>query len=343
MSSVCLSNGSRVSGTILQQTGIQSHLALISSTDDRDKLNNKNDAKLNAKPLALSLYITNGDKNGSKKTFQLKCVPLVNAAAPSPAKRKLSSNENKPATVLQVMRLTPSSVLNSEKENTHVAAAKRRIHSLDGVSMISNTGIKGNSLNKSKSMVTKTRVKTEPLVKLENRSSALLAEIKKPRKSTKRSAPPEFESPTSSPGSCSNGDFSPPKRRSSGARSSGSTSCSDEDRVAHNVLERQRREGLRNLYRVLQKEVPEIAEKERAPKVVILTKAKELVYALQNESDQLLKLKDEEERRKHELQHKLRNLASELTGLDSTEPWSSKSCAFTSNVPVAEQFAIISN
>ena len=347
ISNFSISNGTKVFGTLVQQNGLRSHLALISAANSNqmNKVGNKVSAKANAK--TVSMFVSNGDdRQVSKKTIHLKCVSLVNATvAPShTTKRKVSSSEKQPAAVFQLMRFAPTSASNPEKENAVRVSKKRRIHSLDGVSMISDTGIKRKSSCGKRSLL-ESKVKVEPLAKLENSSSALLAEMKKPKKYTKRSAPPDYESPTSSPDNCSSGDLSPPKRRSPTGRCSGSSSGSDEDsvRVAHNVLERQRREGLRNLYHVLRKKVPEVAENERAAKVSILTKAKEHVNALKHENEKL-QMQKHQEKQKHDcLRQRLHNLVSELTYIDNSTSWTPTCCDLkTEAFGFMEKIAIIS-
>ena len=267
------------------------------------------------------MLITNGNrKNGEKKTLQLKCLPLItaNVASTNPRKRKLVSTENKP-TVLQLMRVAPSQPNSSslEKENGLGMLEKRRGLSLDGVSMISDTGIHRNTATNKICSQTKflSPVKNEPV----DSASALLAEMKKDKKPPKRSAATLYESPTSSPDS-SGGD-SPifPKRRTSGSRSCTSSSGSDEDsiRAAHNVLERQRRESLRNFYHVLRQEVPELAENTKAPKVTILIKAKEHIENLNRINSALTKEKETEELKRRILQQRVRDMVTELTSVNN--------------------------
>lgn len=52
-------------------------------------------------------------------------------------------------------------------------------------------------------------------------------------------------------------------------------------RASHNVLERKRRNDLKNSFDVLRSRIPELEENQRAPKVIILRKATEYIKAMQ--------------------------------------------------------------
>ncbi|XP_040922005.1 transcriptional regulator Myc-A isoform X2 [Toxotes jaculatrix] len=71
-------------------------------------------------------------------------------------------------------------------------------------------------------------------------------------------------------------------------------------RRTHNVLERQRRNELKLSFFALRDEIPEVANNEKAAKVVILKKATECIYSMQSDEQRLLSLK-EQLRRKSEL------------------------------------------
>ncbi|XP_034428580.1 transcriptional regulator Myc-A isoform X1 [Hippoglossus hippoglossus] len=71
-------------------------------------------------------------------------------------------------------------------------------------------------------------------------------------------------------------------------------------RRTHNVLERQRRNELKLSFFALRDEIPEVANNEKAAKVVILKKATECIYSMQTDEQRLLTLK-EQLRRKSEL------------------------------------------
>ncbi|KAG7999565.1 Transcriptional regulator Myc [Nibea albiflora] len=63
-------------------------------------------------------------------------------------------------------------------------------------------------------------------------------------------------------------------------------------RRTHNVLERQRRNELKLSFFALRDEIPEVANNEKAAKVVILKKATECIYSMQSDEQRLLTLKD---------------------------------------------------
>ena len=156
-------------------------------------------------------------------------------------------------------------------------------------------------------------------VKQENAPSAIVTDRKKPtRKYTKKAMVTPYETPTSSPGS-SNGDSpvtSPARRKISGGRCSGSEE--DSIRAAHNVLERQRRQGLRNLYGALRELVPELVDFKKASKLCILTKAKEHINELKHTSDQFKALKRSEMEKQQVLKDHLREMAAEIATVGST-------------------------
>ncbi|MEQ2216238.1 hypothetical protein XENOCAPTIV_012950 [Xenoophorus captivus] len=74
--------------------------------------------------------------------------------------------------------------------------------------------------------------------------------------------------------------------------SGSSSSCSDSEdydkRRTHNVLERQRRNELKLSFFALRDEIPEVANNEKAAKVVILKKATECIYSMQSDEQRLL-------------------------------------------------------
>ncbi|XP_060949714.1 transcriptional regulator Myc-A [Limanda limanda] len=71
-------------------------------------------------------------------------------------------------------------------------------------------------------------------------------------------------------------------------------------RRTHNVLERQRRNELKLSFFALRDEIPDVANNEKAAKVVILKKATECIYSMQSDEQRLLTHK-EQLRRKSEL------------------------------------------
>ncbi|KAG8441643.1 hypothetical protein GDO86_010721 [Hymenochirus boettgeri] len=90
-----------------------------------------------------------------------------------------------------------------------------------------------------------------------------------------------------------------------------SDSEENDKRRTHNVLERQRRNELKLSFFALRDQIPEVANNEKAPKVVILKKATEYVISMQEDERRLMReteqLKCKREQLKHRLQQ-LRNL-----------------------------------
>lgn len=101
------------------------------------------------------------------------------------------------------------------------------------------------------------------------------------------------------------------KKRKTEINISGSSSSSENEqttRAAHNVLERQRREGLRTSFHTLRSVVPELSTLERTPKVNILTKARDYCLELATVHSELIKAKKAEQERKAKLQQRLQQL-----------------------------------
>lgn len=69
-----------------------------------------------------------------------------------------------------------------------------------------------------------------------------------------------------------------------------------EKRHLHNDMERQRRIGLKNLFEELKRQIPNLREKERAPKVTILREASNLCQRLNREQEQLNALRKQQQR-----------------------------------------------
>ncbi|NWI49148.1 MYC protein, partial [Calyptomena viridis] len=92
--------------------------------------------------------------------------------------------------------------------------------------------------------------------------------------------------------------------------SSPRTSDSEENdkRRTHNVLERQRRNELKLSFFALRDEIPEVANNEKAPKVVILKKATEYVLSIQSDEHRLIAEKEQLRQRREQLKHKLEQL-----------------------------------
>ena len=79
------------------------------------------------------------------------------------------------------------------------------------------------------------------------------------------------------------------KRLSRRASEDGMESDEEARRASHNVLERKRRNDLKNSFDILRSGIPELEENLRAPKVVILRKAVEYIQTLQT-ADQKTKV-----------------------------------------------------
>uniref|UniRef100_A0A8D0GQE1 Transcriptional regulator n=1 Tax=Sphenodon punctatus TaxID=8508 RepID=A0A8D0GQE1_SPHPU len=92
--------------------------------------------------------------------------------------------------------------------------------------------------------------------------------------------------------------------------SSPRTSDTEENdkRRTHNVLERQRRNELKLSFFALRDQIPEVANNEKAPKVVILKKATEYVLSIQSDEHRLIAEKEQLRRRQEQLKSKLEQL-----------------------------------
>ncbi|XP_047206434.1 transcriptional regulator Myc-A isoform X2 [Girardinichthys multiradiatus] len=79
-------------------------------------------------------------------------------------------------------------------------------------------------------------------------------------------------------------------------------------RRTHNVLERQRRNELKLSFFALRDEIPEVANNEKAAKVVILKKATECIYSMQSDEQRLLSFKEQLRRKSELLKQRLAQL-----------------------------------
>ncbi|XP_029385506.1 transcriptional regulator Myc-A [Echeneis naucrates] len=79
-------------------------------------------------------------------------------------------------------------------------------------------------------------------------------------------------------------------------------------RRTHNVLERQRRNELKLSFFALRDEIPEVANNEKAAKVVILKKATECIYSMQSDEQRLLTVKEQLRRKSELLKQRLAQL-----------------------------------
>uniref|UniRef100_A0A8B9PCG7 BHLH domain-containing protein n=1 Tax=Apteryx owenii TaxID=8824 RepID=A0A8B9PCG7_APTOW len=86
------------------------------------------------------------------------------------------------------------------------------------------------------------------------------------------------------------------------------TLAENDKRRTHNVLERQRRNELKLSFFALRDQIPEVANNEKAPKVVILKKATEYVLSIQSDEHRLIAEKEQLRRRREQLKHKLEQL-----------------------------------
>ncbi|XP_006634423.1 transcriptional regulator Myc [Lepisosteus oculatus] len=84
----------------------------------------------------------------------------------------------------------------------------------------------------------------------------------------------------------------------------------NDKRRTHNVLERQRRNELKLSFFALRDEIPEVANNEKAPKVVILKKATECIFSMQADEQRLISLKEQLRRKSEQLKHRLAQLRS---------------------------------
>lgn len=324
-----VSDGGKVLGRLVQNNN-GSPLTLVTSGRKKTETCNRNQqtrgrparkTKNHSGPV--SMVIRSGNGNPKTVNVQLKCVPIVKSSGKSVSVgRKLTGSTDNSAggeRVVHLMRLAPnaSPVTKVDQNND---SKKRRILSLEGISMVSSTGVK---------QITKVPVsngvvvtKNEPIdskVGFPTQADSgfpINGDKKKTvKKNMKRSITSSYETPTSSPESA-NGEFPCSPKRRGGFRVG--AIGEEMTRAAHNVLERQRREGLRNLYHDLRMVVPEVADVEKAPKVCILTKAREHVVGLQKQAAQLHARKLEEQERQNMLKRRVRALTSELTSVGPT-------------------------
>ncbi|MBN3307444.1 MYC regulator, partial [Amia calva] len=82
----------------------------------------------------------------------------------------------------------------------------------------------------------------------------------------------------------------------------------NDKRRTHNVLERQRRNELKLSFFALRDEIPDVANNEKAPKVVILKKATECILSMQTDEQRLVSLKEHLRKKSEQLTHRLEQL-----------------------------------
>ncbi|XP_029006489.1 myelocytomatosis oncogene homolog [Betta splendens] len=94
------------------------------------------------------------------------------------------------------------------------------------------------------------------------------------------------------------------------SRNSMETEDEEERRRTHNVMERQRRNELKNCFMRLRDNVPELLCNDKASKVVILKKARDCIYGLENEGHRLQTKKERLRAKQEELKARLQRLRS---------------------------------
>lgn len=122
----------------------------------------------------------------------------------------------------------------------------------------------------------------------------------------------KLESSSSNNGGGGGGGHSRVLKQISSNRKCSSPRTSDTEdydkRRTHNVLERQRRNELKLSFFALRDEIPEVANNEKAAKVVILKKATECIYSMQSNEQRLLSLKEQLSRKSELLKQRLAQL-----------------------------------
>lgn len=94
------------------------------------------------------------------------------------------------------------------------------------------------------------------------------------------------------------------------SRNSTETEDEEERRRTHNVMERQRRNELKNCFVRLRDNVPELSHNDKASKVVILKKARDCIYGLEDESHRLQNKREKLKAKQEELKARLEQLRS---------------------------------
>lgn len=94
------------------------------------------------------------------------------------------------------------------------------------------------------------------------------------------------------------------------SRNSTETEDEEERRRTHNVMERQRRNELKNCFMRLRDNVPELSHNDKASKVVILKKARDCIYGLEGENHRLQSKRDKLRAKQEELKARLEQLRS---------------------------------
>ncbi|XP_051562452.1 transcriptional regulator Myc-2-like [Myxocyprinus asiaticus] len=129
-------------------------------------------------------------------------------------------------------------------------------------------------------------------------------------------SPPPLPSPSTAPplkrsrgaGESHRNTHSSGRSRSLASRQSADTEDEEERRRTHNVMERQRRNELKNCFFRLRDNVPELSKNEKASKVVILKRAKESIRNLESENQRLAQKRDKLRQRQEQLRARLEQL-----------------------------------
>ncbi|KAK1806465.1 hypothetical protein P4O66_004976 [Electrophorus voltai] len=109
------------------------------------------------------------------------------------------------------------------------------------------------------------------------------------------------------PGGGGGGGARPGKQRKCASPRTSDSEDNDKRRT-HNVLERQRRNELKLSFFALRDEIPDVANNEKAAKVVILKKAAECIRSMQTDEQRLLTVKEQLRRKSEQLKHRLQQL-----------------------------------
>ena len=138
---------------------------------------------------------------------------------------------------------------------------------------------------------------------LEEEIDVVTVEREESRRRSSQSAPASrHSSPVGSPGRRK-------RKRMVRISSQSSQNSNDSDdearRASHNVLERKRRNDLKNSFDMLRQGIPELEENHRAPKVIILRKACEYIKCIQQRDQKLKEELMREQARQKRLLEKL--------------------------------------
>ncbi|XP_011408076.1 PREDICTED: myc proto-oncogene protein-like [Amphimedon queenslandica] len=134
-------------------------------------------------------------------------------------------------------------------------------------------------------------------------------------KTTKKTATPTTQARSVQSPAIGGGNKSTARKKRAGKRHSrlgsndgGNESDEEARRASHNVLERKRRNDLKNSFDILRTGIPDLEENIRAPKVVILRKAVEYIKFLQVNDRKIECDWSREQKRYNKLQEKLLHL-----------------------------------